>query len=70
MWQKYIIHKSIEKMMKTTMIKNCYHVRHIQVILKIMKNIRNIVEVAVKVEKSNWNGLHSRCKPIDYTNSS
>ena len=39
--------------MKTTMIKNCYHVRHIQVILKIMKNITNVVEVAVKVQKRN-----------------
>ena len=40
-------------MIKITMIKNCYHVRHIQIILKILKNIRNIVEVAVKVQKRN-----------------
>ena len=43
--------------------KNCYQVWHIQVIIKILKNIRNIVELAVKVEKNNCNRLHSRRKP-------
>ena len=32
---------------------------------KILKNIRNIVELAVKVEKSNCKSLHGRCKLVE-----
>ena len=33
--------------------------------MKILKNIRNIVELTVKVEKSKCNRLHSRYKVSD-----
>ena len=34
-------------------------------IIKILKNVTNIVELAVKVEKSNCTRLHSRSKLIE-----
>ena len=36
--------------------KNCYRVWHIQAIIKILKNITNIVELAVKVTKTTARG--------------
>ena len=54
------------KLIKNRLIldsKTFYQVWHILVIIKVLKSIRNIVELAVKVEKSNCNRLHSRCKP-------
>ena len=33
--------------------------------IKILKNVTNIVELAVKVEKSNCTRLHSRTKLIE-----
>ena len=67
MRQKYIIYTNIDKIMKIKMIKGiqiqlifdskkCYQVCYIQVIM--YKNIKNIVELVVKVEKSNCNRLH------------
>ena len=51
--------------------KNCYEVWHMQIIIKILKNVTNIVELveqivalAVKVEKSNCKLLHSKSKQI------
>ena len=62
MRQKHKINTNIEKIIKIKMIntlqtstnidsKNCYLVWHIQTIIKILKNITNIVELAVKVTK-------------------
>ena len=48
--------------------KNCYQVLNNQVITKILTNIRNIEELAVKIEKSNCNRLHSRCKLTEVKN--
>ena len=69
MRQKYIINTNIDKIMKIKMIKtynskNCYQVWHSQIITKILKNVQNVVELAVKVEKSNSKRLHSRIKLI------
>ena len=36
--------------------KNCYLVWHIQAIIKILKNIANIVELTVKVTKTTARG--------------
>ena len=40
-----------------------YQVWHIRVIIKVLKNVKNIVELAVEFEKSNR--LQSRCKLIE-----
>ena len=45
--------------------KSCYQVCHIRVIRKVLENIKNIVELAVKVEKSNCNRFQSRYKLIE-----
>ena len=41
------------KLQVTLDSKNCYQVSHIQIITTILKNVTNIVEPAVKVEKNN-----------------
>ena len=67
MRQNYNTHTNIDKIIKMKMIaildsKNCYQLLHIQVIIKYQKNMKNIVELAVNIEKNNWKRLHSRCK--------
>ena len=44
-------------------IKMIYQVWYIRVIIKVLKNVKNMVELAVEFEKSNW--LQSRCKLIE-----
>ena len=66
-FDKNITHTNIDNIMKMRLIKNildsknCYQVWHIWIIIKLLKIIKNILELAVKVEKnSNCNRFQSR----------
>ena len=49
-WKTYKLQLTLDS-------KNCYQVWHIWVIQKVLKNFKNIVELAVNVEKSNCQRL-------------
>ena len=68
MLTKYIISTNVDAIIKRKMTlwkvckiqcKNCYQVLHVQMIIQILKNITNILELAVEVGKRNCKRLYN-----------